>query len=91
MLFLYNSTFIDVYLLQLCFSTISKFLSESCLKCDKIFPKTECATVLQLMLVVYYYISRNLYFYCLLSFDALFSSFPLAESLPRDLQITAYK
>ena len=26
-----------------------------------------------------------------LSFDAFFSSFPLAESPPRDLQITAYK
>ena len=28
---------------------------------------------------------------CLLSFDAFLSSFPLAESSPRDLQITAYK
>ena len=26
-----------------------------------------------------------------LSFDAFFSSFPLAESPPRDLQITAYE
>ena len=29
--------------------------------------------------------------YSQLSFDAFFPSFPLAESPPRDLQITAYK